>query len=389
MNKFVLLAVVAAAGAVNAADGEGLVEERRSNPWHLRIGPVMAPRVRVKVSGPRFALPALPGNGTKAYGNYDTPLPAPKADGYAVRTYDDGMVGPDVETQNDGHTWNWSANNINGGNGDPAQYSFDDQTMTFHTKATSWQDTYTTHVTEGGSRSESDRDILLGLEAMGGWTFYDDQMFDAAVDFGFRYYGSDDLSARSRYDATVTTMRQDYRQVDTYKVDNWQPGFPVNEYASEERGPGPSIRALPEDQKVEELGEERLHDEKTYFRHARTRLDYYIWDLRLGPTLGWKVTDYLMIRGGVYGLLGLVDARLKTDVQSDQGNARASKHTCDPLFGMAFSLSAELSLTDNIFLYGGAEYDWWTDSVSLRTGGAKADLDLSDFTVSAGLGIEF
>ena len=125
--------------------------------------------------------------------------------------------------------------------------------------------------------------------------------------------------------------------------------------------------------------------EEYYSYSGDTRLIYRIWDLRLGPTFGWHVTDWFALRGGVYGLLGLVDASLK----ADSGLSGASSSTCGAVFGMAFGVSGQLNLTDNLFLMSGVEYDWWTDSVDLNAGGANAEIELSDLVISIGLGVEF
>ena len=61
MRKFGFVVVAAFVGTAWAENGdEGLVREKDYNAWHFRIGPVMSPRVRVNVRGPRFALPAMP-----------------------------------------------------------------------------------------------------------------------------------------------------------------------------------------------------------------------------------------------------------------------------------------------------------------------------------------
>ena len=56
---------------------------------------------------------------------------------------------------------------------------------------------------------------------------------------------------------------------------------------------------------------------------------------------------------------------------------------------MAFGVSGQINLTDNLFVMGGVEYDWWTDSVDLNAGGANAEIKLSDMSISLGLGVEF
>ena len=101
--------------------------------------------------------------------------------------------------------------------------------------------------------------------------------------------------------------------------------------------------------------------------------------------VGWKVIDRLTIRGGVYGLLGLVDAELKASGVSYGGK----KSKCDAVFGIAAGISAQFDITESLFLQGSAEYDWWTDDIDLKAGGANAHIELSDFTVSLALGLEF
>lgn len=381
MNKFLFLAVVSVASAVGAAGDEGLVEEKVRNPWHLRIGPVMAPRVRVKMSGPRFALPVLPRVGSVTGGNGEA-APAGGAAGYE---YADGYVKPDAGTDDpgamtQGNTWDWGANDMS------SQYT--GGAVEFRTGMTRWDETVTAASTSGGASSESDRDVLLGVEAMGGWTFYDDETFDVAIDAGFRFYGTGSHDAESRYGTSVTTRHDEYRLVDRFSPAHaWEPEWvPPGAYTGQEGGL--LLKATPNGLPQEELMSSTSTTERRYYSGS-SKFNYNIWDLRLGPTMGWKATDWFALRGGVYGLLGLVKSELKTSVNAGNGRRSSSESTCDAIFGMAFALSAQINLTENFFIYGGTEYDWWTNSVRVRNDGASAQIKLSDFTVSAGIGIEF
>ena len=387
MRAFVLLAAVVVSGMALADGDEGLVEQKSYNAWHFRIGPVMSPRVRVKISGaPRFALPLMPkANGSRASGGVSGSTPADPSAGYVERRYADGYVKPDEGTADpdsmvSGLTWDWGAADV------PGQYS--GRRMEFQTDATRWSESvsssYSSYVE--GSGSESDRDFLIGVEAMGGWTFWNNRTFDAAVDAGFRFYGSGCLDAESKYGykSSVTTTRNTYRIVDSYDASGWTE-IPSGPYEGSAGGPGRLIGAMPA-RREELMNSTRDTREESYFYSGDTRLVYRIWDLRLGPTLGWQVTDWFALRGGVYGLLGLVDASLKTDGGAAGG---ASASTCGAVFGMAFGLSAQVNLTDNLFVMGGVEYDWWTDSVDLNAGGTNAEIKLSDMSISLGLGVEF
>ena len=132
-----------------------------------------------------------------------------------------------------------------------------------------------------------------------------------------------------------------------------------------------------------------VYSTEKHIYSGSTKFNYNIWDLRLGPTLGWKATDWFALRGGVYGLIGLVKSELKTTTNTGHGRRSSSESTCDAIFGMAFALSGQINLTENFFIYGGTEYDWWTDSVDLNAGGANAEIKLSDMSISIGLGVEF
>lgn len=381
MNKFLFLAVVSVASAAGAAGDEGLVEEKTRNPWHFRIGPVMAPRVRVKVSGPHFALPVMPRVGSQTGGN-GAAAPAGGAAGYE---YADGYVRPDAGTQDpgamtQGNTWDWGARDMS------SQYN--GESVEFHTGMTHWDETVTAVSTFGGASTESDRDVLLGVDAMGGWTFYDDGAFDIAIDAGFRFYGTGSHDAESRYGTSVTTRRDEYQVVDSYRPAHaWQPEWvPPDAYNGQEGGL--LLHATPDSRDDNRLMSSASSTERRYYSGS-AKFNYNIWDLRLGPTLGWKATDWFALRGGVYGLLGLVKSELKTTANADGGRRSSSESTCDAIFGMAFALSAQINLTENFFIYGGTEYDWWTNSVRVRNDGASAQIKLSDFTVSAGIGVEF
>lgn len=383
MCKIVFASVMAVAGAASAEEsGEGLVErETGESAWHFRIGPVMAPRVRVKLHGPRYVRPALPVSGSSESGSSGN-APADPSAGFVKRQYIDGYVGPDEGSDDPGSmiyglTWDWSANDVG------SQYS--GGRIDFRTDMTRWVDSYRSTAYSGGSDYQSEQDILLGVEAMGGWTFYDDEKFDVSIDGGFRFYGSGDLSARSKYGTTLTTVREEFRYVDSYDASGWTdvPGGP---HTGSPGGPGRVIGAIPH--RREELMNSDVSSE-TYFYHSKTKFEYRIWDIRLGPTFGWYVTDDFKILGGVYGLIGLVDVELRTSSGGGRGAGSAKKSKCDAVFGMAAGISAQYNFTDSLFLSGGAEYDWWSDEVDLSAGGADSRLELSDFTVSLSLGFMF
>lgn len=382
MRKFMCVAVAALAGSVLAEGAdEGLVEKESPKGWHLRIGPVMSPRVRVNMRGPRFALPAMPKSGF-SQGNYSGNVPSGPSAGYVNRRYADGYVNPDDGTLDPdsivpGLTWDWGARSV------PNQYS--SGRVEFHTDATRWSESVSSSSFSVGSGSTDERDFLVGVEAIGGWTFFDNGTFDAAIDVGFRFYGSGCQDAESRYGTSVTTTRSEYRFVDSYDASGWA-NVPDGSHAWEPGDADRVIGAMPT-RREEQSGATSSTETRYYSGDAR--LNYRLWDLRLGPTLGWQVTDWFTLRGGVYGLLGLVDATLKADANTPNGSLRTSDSTCGAVFGMAFGLSAQFNITENIFLMGGVEYDWWTDSVDLNAGGANAEIELSDWVVSLGLGVEF
>lgn len=383
-RRTILLAALLMACAGSADDG-GLEPQESYNAWHFRIGPVMSPRVRVEVNGPRLSVPLTQRTSVKSSSGTSGSVPADPSEGYVERQYADGYVKPDRGTEDpdsivSGLTWDWGADNVQ------SQYS--NKKMEFHTDAARWSESVSSSSfsSDFASGYESDRDFLVGVEAMGGWTFWNNRTFDAAVDAGFRFYGSGYLDAESKYSygTSVTTTRKEYRFVDSYDASGWTGDVPEGPYTGTADGPGRLIGATPT--RREELVNSSSSTREEYYSYSGdTRLIYRIWDLRLGPTLGWHVTDWFALRGGVYGLLGLVDASLKTD----SGLSDASSSTCEAVFGMAFGLSAQVNFTDSIFLYGGAEYDWWTDSVDLNAGGANAEIELSDLVISIGLGVEF
>lgn len=386
MRKLYLIAAIASAGAA-FADGvdEGLVQEESRKHWHLTIGPVMAPRVRTKVRGPR-QMPmriSVPQGATSSGSGTGASVADPSA-GYVERQYADGYVKPDEGTSDpdsfiSGLTWNWGANNVG------SQYS--GGRMEFHTDSTRWSESVESSVRSYGlgSRSESDRDILLGVEATGGWTFLDDEAFDTSLDGGFRFYGSGDLKSESIYGTSVKTTktRSEYRFVDSYDASGWT-DVPRGSYTGSAGGPGRLLGAMPK--RREELANSYSESEiSSYSYRSGAKLDYRIWDLRLGPTVGWKAMNRLTIRGGVYGLIGLVDAKLRASGASHGGK----KSKCDAVFGIAAGISAQFDITECLFLQGSAEYDWWTDDIDLKAGGANAHIELSDFTVSLALGLAF
>ena len=383
MRKFMAMALVATS-CVTLADNVdgGLVKQDANRQWHFRIGPVMAPRVRAKITGPRAIIPVQVPAGSSSTSGTGANVPDDPSAGYADRQYADGYVKPDEGTADPdsiiaGLTWDWGADDVS------SQYS--SGSMEFRTEMSRWTETTSFSSESAGAYSDGDRDILMGVEAVGGWMFYEGEKSDASIDAGFRFYGSGDLSAASRYGTTVTTTRHEYRYVDSYDAFGWT-DVPGGSYEGSPEGPGRVIGATPT-RREELMG--AYNSSETYYYNAATKLNYNIWDLRLGPTMGWKVTNYLTLRGGVYGLLGLVDAELKTSVNTSSGAVNSKSSKCEPVFGVAAGLSAQINLTDNVFIVGSAEYDWWSDRVALKSGGADARIELSDFTVSLSVGIEF
>lgn len=383
MRRFMAMALVATS-CVTLADNVdgGLVKQDANRQWHFRIGPVMAPRVRVKIAGPRAVIPVQVPAGSSSTSGTGANVPDDPSAGYADRQYADGYVKPDEGTADPdsiiaGLTWDWGADDVS------SQYS--SGSMEFRTEMSRWTETTSFSSESAGAYSDGDRDILMGVEAVGGWMFYEGEKSDASIDAGFRFYGSGDLSAASRYGTTVTTTRHEYRYVDSYDASGWT-DVPSGSYEGSPEGPGRVIGAAPT-RREELMG--LYNSSETYYYRTNTKLDYNIWDLRLGPTVGWKATDYLTLRGGVYGLIGLVDAKLSSSVNTSDGSRGAKKSNCEPVFGIALGVSAQLNLTDGVYLVGSAEYDWWTDAVSLRAGGADARIELSDFTVSVAIGFEF
>lgn len=385
MRKLWMLMVIASAGVSLAADNMGLErEDVRRNRWHLTIGPVMAPRVRTKINAPQRALPTPASLISSTSGT--APVAAAPTAGFVPRTYVDGHVNPDAGTTapasvTAGLTWDWSASNVG------AQHNATAGTIEFRTGMERWTQNVTAAAYGGGPSGERDRDVLLGVEAMGGFTFFEDDTFDVALDGGFRYYGSSGQKLGTMDGVTATTTRNEFRYVDSYDASGWTAPYPTGSYTGTPGGPGRIIGATPT-----RTGEELMSTTTTtadYFCGTHTKLNYRIWDLRMGPTVGWHVTDWFAIRGGMYGLLGLVDAKLRTEVATETGSYSAKKTKCAPVFGIASSLSAKIDLTDHIYFLAGVEYDWWTNAVRLRAADARAKLRLSDFTVTLAMGLEF
>lgn len=389
MRRLLFLTAVAACGVAfgEGTEGEELLAQKANNSWHFTIGPVMAPRVRVKVRGPRqIPIRIQAPQGSFSSGSGDGASVADPSAGYVDRQYTDGYVKPDEGTSDpdsiiSGLTWNWGANDV------PGQYV--GGAMEFRTDMARWSESISSSSYGGGAFSgyDSDRDFLVGVEAMGGWTFFSDERFDAAIDAGLRFYGSGDQKAESMCGTSVTTTRtrNEYRYVDSYDASGWT-YVPSGSHTGTAGGPGRILGAVPT-RREEMIGATSYStsEDYSYFYRTSTKLDYRIWDIKLGPTFGWKAMDALTLRGGVYGLLGLVDAEL-----SNSGTlSRTKKSKCDAVFGVAAGVSAQFNITDSLFLLGGAEYDWWSDDVTLNAGGSDAKIKLSDFTVSLALGIEF
>ena len=134
-----MAAAVAASGAALADGGEAEVFFTRGadNAWRFTIGPVMAPRVRVKISGPRQVKPpaSLPNSGSSSGVNGN--VAADPSAGFTDREYADGYVRPDEGTDDPdsmipGLTWDWAADDVQ------AQHS--GGAMEFRTEMARWEE---------------------------------------------------------------------------------------------------------------------------------------------------------------------------------------------------------------------------------------------------------
>ena len=365
-----------------------LSAEETENNFRFHAGVLYSPRVRVKghfnggVSRAQFRslMPQRKlfpsGSGAKV----------PSSSGYANRQYADGFVNLDEGTTDSGSmieglTWNWGADDVAG------QYS--NGKMSFHTDAA--EPVYSSSVSEGfngGGNSGSTREEELGFEIGGEWIYGRKNGFQFGLGGGFRWTGSDDWNLSDGGHVSVSESVSTYRYKDVYDASGWDERALKHEsYAGDMGGPGRLLGAVPESREKELV--DRRSSQSSYSYSNDMKLRYNIWDLRLGPTLGYEITDDLLIQGGVYGLLGLVDYSLRASTSAGGPSSTSSQSHCTALFGLGFGIAAEYLFTDNIFLRASAEYDWWSDEVHTRAGAGSAEIALSDFTVTAGIGIEF
>ena len=109
MRRLLFFVSMAVCGAVLADGDEGLVEQKSGKGWHLRIGPVLAPRVRVKISAPSY-VPRQASASAFSSSTAAGRAPADPSEGYVERQYADGYVKPDEGTEDpdsmiSGLTW--------------------------------------------------------------------------------------------------------------------------------------------------------------------------------------------------------------------------------------------------------------------------------------------
>lgn len=360
-------------------------EEAESN-FRFHAGVLYSPRVRVKGhfngGAIRDRIRGMAAQRT-LFGPSGNQTPA--ASGYADRTYADGYVNLDDGTTAQGSmiedlTWNWGADDVAG------QYS--NGKMSFRTEPV--ESVYSSSVSEefSGHNGGSTREEELGLEVGGEWIYGRKNGFQFGLGGGFRWAGSDDWGLSDRGRVSVTESLDVYRYKDTFDASGWDEGaLTHSSYAGDRGGPGRLLGAVPESREREAVDHQSARNDYSYSNDMRLR--YHIWDLRLGPTLGYEITDDLRIQGGVYGLLGLVNYSLRTSTSVGGSSGTSSQSRCTALFGLGFGIAAEYLFTDNIFIRASAEYDWWSDKVHARAGAGSAELALSDFTVTAGIGIEF
>lgn len=363
-------------GVVGAAASEAaeMPERDGGSRWGWRLGPALrtggAIEARWDSDSVASRIPKLLG-GQSGGGN----PPVGSAGAYADRTYADGYVRldpgtMDPETDTYGMTWYWGYQNAGQRRGDTVVFRsspVEEYGSGFFFEHWEGRD----EPDFNGVDAELSRILLRRgravLEVVAGMSWYDTQSSRFAV----RRRGS--VSA--------------WRYVDTYAAP-YTP-FPSAPYSGSYDGPGYLINNRPDSRTVEQTGGR----ESDWEAVSVLNVDTDMLDARLG--LGLRVD---------FGILGLrltpqlraafvrVDAAATTTVSPLPGgnlefNATESEDVW--IFGAGAEAEARLRFWRSWMVSLAASADWWAENVSVRAEPFDVELELGQWTFTAGLGSAF
>lgn len=398
MNKTLLIATLTLASGV-ACHGQFYFE---AGPWY---------RGNMEISADGGSRAASEGvHASRAGRSGGTPAALDQVlqdDGSAqtLRTFNDGYVGPSgwAWAQTAGVSQYWSYD-------DASQYDAGASTLSFTrsvTEALTSQRTLT-QVTPGvAGWSGSDRVGGTGIQGKLGYLFKNTETWQLGVQMQAGWLA--DINSSFRNKSAYTERVDDFRwQTTLNQEETWSytydtlgnPAFPAAPYTmSDPSGAGPMIADRPNS--MTRLTQTQSAGESFASQSSSVATSLVDMDvnatalvLGLGPRFQWQATKQLAVTLQPSVSLNLLDADISRRETFRQENGTFiqswddSKTEQDWLLGAGIQADVQWNITGGLYIMVGGGYDW-VEPCDLPAGPDTVTIDLSGYTVNAGIGLRF
>lgn len=372
--KFLLIGMVFVPSAVFGGMGDAGGDSK----WQFNVGAAYRIDTNIDANWNKdfVASQLVPFYRHHSSGNFSVP----PLNGYANRQYEDGFVyidpgTDDPETYRDGYTWYW-------GYEEPDQYTGD--SVFFHSLPVHEFDISPVPIS---SWSENQRINQTGIDISIDRRLFSSKNLLFALASGLSWYPERD----ARFEARRVVARQSrnkWRYADKYSAP-YDP-FPDAPHSGTYEGPGYLLENIPDSRRMERLAASSCD----WVAHSRTDLSMSVLDLRMGPSVGWMIHDQLTLKFTPQLRIAYVDSEMKeaTSVQSPNGEELFFKNEFQDnnwIYGWGGELSADYYFSESWFAGVSVAADYWSEDVNIRGDAFDVDVELGEWSVTAGLGWEF
>lgn len=306
----------------------------------------------------------------------------PPLGGYVDRDYEDGYVHldegtVDPETDTFGITWNWGYQNAG---------QYDGSTVSFHGGGGGSSDSYSSVAAAPTSFSE-DLGTLDGWEIGGLWHAFPVLEGTLGLSASARFFSGEE----ARFAGAAKMGREEHSSYTVFDVyDAHWPDFPSAPYAGDVEGPGYLLDQIP----LARNRKKGPSSRKDWSVRSSAKAEFEAWDLRVGPTLEWRLCSWAEV--AVSAAFSLARASLDLDATSTvyAGSRAASVHPASAsedkwLPGAALAASVGIDLPWGFFVDATVARDWYDGDVRATAGPFDVRAKLGETTYSVAIGKDF